>query len=247
MLTYRIIQVHLESHKLVVSEQVFLIPKKQELHGTYLMEPEPYKWNAKDYAKNSSGQLEWAQELIAKLDLRGSESILDIGCGDGKITYRLAVAAKNGYVVGIDQSQEMIRMALEEFPPAKYPNLSFLRMNATDIRLSQKFDVAFSNATLHWVKNQVAVLRGVRNCLKSGGKILFQMGGCGNAVDVFIAIEKLLEHVLWRQYYEDFTPPYHFFTPQEYEGWLLETSFCPVRVDLLPKDMQHHGSERFKG
>ncbi|MGO9123088.1 MAG: class I SAM-dependent methyltransferase [Desulfomonilaceae bacterium] len=211
------------------------------------MEPEPYRWNARDYAKNSSGQFEWAQELIAKLDLQGYESVLDIGCGDGKITYRLAEAVKRGYVLGVDQSEEMIRIAIEQFPPAKYPNLSFLRMNAMDICVSHKFDVAFSNATLHWVKDQVAVLRGVRKCLKSGGKILFQMGGCGNAADVFVAIEKLLQHVPWRQYYEDFTPPYHFYTPEEYEAWLLETGFRPVRVDLLPKDMQHHGAERFKG
>ncbi len=247
VLTYRIIQVHLESHKHVVSDQVFLIPTKQELHGTYLMESEPYKWNAKDYAKNSLGQFKWAQELIAKLDLQGSESVLDIGCGDGKITYRLAEAVKNGNVLGIDQSEEMIRIAIEQFPPARYPNLSFLRMNATDIRLSQKFDVAFSNATLHWVKDQVAVLRGVRKCLKSGGKILFQMGGCGNAADVFVAIQEMLQHKRWVSYYEGFIPPYHFYGPDEYEGWLLETGFRPVRVDLLPKDMQHHGAERFKG
>ena len=208
---------------------MFLISKRQELQGTYLMEPEPYRWNARDYAKNSSGQFEWAQELIAKLDLQGSESILDIGCGDGKITYRLAVAAKNGYVLGIDQSQEMIRIAIEQFPPAKYPNLSFLRMNATDIRVSQKFDVAFSNATLHWVKDQVAVLRGVRKCLKSGGKILFQMGGRGNAADVFVVIQGMLQHKRWGSYYEGFIPPYNFYGPEEYEVWLLESGFHPVQ------------------
>ncbi len=90
------------------------------------MELKSYKWNAQDYAKHSSGQFEWAQELIAKLDLQGSESILDIGCGDGKITHQLAEAAKNGYVLGIDQSEEMIRMALEQFPPRKIPQPVFL-------------------------------------------------------------------------------------------------------------------------
>ena len=211
------------------------------------MELKSYKWNAQDYAKHSSGQFEWAQELIAKLGLQGSESILDIGCGDGKITQRLAEAAKDGTVLGIDQSEEMIRMALEQFPPEKYPNLAFLRMNAMDIHLSQKFDVAFSNATLHWVEDQVAALRGVHESLKPGGKILFQMGGRGNAAEVFVAIEKLLQREEWQPYYEDFTPPYHFCARREYKAWLRETGFRPVRVDLLPKDMQHHGVEGFKG
>jgi trans-aconitate 2-methyltransferase len=211
------------------------------------MELKSYKWNAQDYAKHSSGQFEWAQELIAKLGLQGSESVLDIGCGDGKITQRLAEAAKVGWVLGIDQSEEMIRMALEQFPPEKCPNLAFLRMNAMDIHLSQKFDVAFSNAALHWVEDQVATLRGVHKCLKSGGKILFQMGGCGNAAEVLVAVEKLLQREEWRPYYEDFTPPYHFCAQREYEAWLLETGFRPVRVDLLPKDMRHHGLEGFEG
>ncbi|MGD0819255.1 MAG: methyltransferase domain-containing protein [Desulfomonilia bacterium] len=210
------------------------------------MQPVQQKWNAEDYAKNSSAQLQWAQELISKLFLQGCESVLDIGCGDGKISAQLALAAKNGNVLGIDLSEDMIRLASEQFPSAKYPNLSFLRMDATGIRLSERFDVAFSNAALHWVKNHIAVLRGVHACLKSGGKILFQMGGRGNATEVFGAIEKVLRHPRWRRYYKDFTPPYHFYGPEEYEAWLLESGFRSVRVELVPKDMQH-GAEGFKG
>lgn len=206
-----------------------------------------HKWNAEDYAKNSAGQLQWARELIAKLALQGFESVLDIGCGDGKITSQLALAAKNGNVIGIDQSEDMIRLASEQYPSTKYPNLSFLRMDAANIRLSEKFDVAFSNATLHWVENQARVLKEVHNCLKSGGKILFQMGGRGNAADVFAAIEKVWRHPQWQEYYNGFNTPYHFYAPEEYEGWLSESGFRPVRVELVPKDMQHHGAEAFRG
>jgi len=211
------------------------------------MQPVQQKWDAEDYANNSSAQLQWAQELIARLALQGSESVLDIGCGDGKITGQLARAVEKGNVVGIDLSEDMIGLASERFPAAKFPNLSFLRMDATEIRLSQKFDVAFSNATLHWVMNHVAVLRGSRNCLKSDGKILFQMGGRGNAAEIFLVIEKMLRHSRWRHYYEDFTSPYHFYAPEEYKAWLLESCFRPVRVELVPKDMLHRGAEGFKG
>ncbi len=204
-------------------------------------------WNAEDYANNSSAQLEWARELIATLALQGSESVLDVGCGDGKITSRLALSAPNGKVLGIDLSEDMIRVASERFPSAKYPNLSFLRMDAAAIRLSERFDVAFSNAVLHWVKDHVAVLRGVRNCLKSGGKILFQMGGRGNAADVLLVIEEMIRQSRWRRYYEDFTSPYHFYAPEEYKVWLREGGFRPKRVELLPKDMRHRGPEGFKG
>ena len=205
------------------------------------------KWNAKDYAQYSSAQLQWAQELISNLALRGSESVLDIGCGDGKISAQLAQAVESGNVLGIDLSEGMIRLASIQFPPTKYPNLSFLHMDATDIHLSERFDVAFSNATLHWVRNHVANLRGTHGCLKAGGKILFQMGGRGNATEVFSAIQAVLQHPKWLQYFEDFTPPYHFYGPEEYETWLLESSFRTGRVELVPKDMQHQGVEGLTG
>ncbi len=204
------------------------------------------KWNAEDYAKNSSAQMRWAQELISKLLLEGGESVLDVGCGDGKISAQLARATK-GRVVGIDQSEEMIRLAVKRYPREKFSNLSFLCMDAKEICISEKFNVAFSNAALHWVKDHCTVLRCIHDCLEPGGKILFQMGGCGNATEVFDAIERVIKETRWRRYYEDFTPPYHFYGPEEYEQWLVKSGFRPVRVALIPKDMQHPGVEGFKG
>lgn len=211
------------------------------------MQPVQQKWNADDYARNSSAQLQWAQELIAKLDLQGCEAVLDIGCGDGKIGAQLARAARNGKVLGIDLSEDMVRLASEQFPAAQYPNLSFLRMDAADMRLAERFDVAFSNAALHWVKDHAAVLAGVHACLKPGGRILFQMGGRGNAAEVFVAIAKVTQQPRWRRYYEGFTPPYHFYGPEEYEAWLADNGFRPRRVELVPKDMQHRGEDGLKG
>lgn len=205
------------------------------------------KWNAEDYAKNSLAQLQWAQELISKLALQDCKSVLDIGCGDGKISAQLSLAVKNGNVVGIDLSEEMICLATETFPSDKYPNLSFLRMDATDIHFCHRFDLAFSNATLHWVKDHLAVLHGVRACLKDGGKILLQMGGRGNAADIFGAIEMVIQSSRWAPYYESFTPPYYFYGPEKYSEWLSASGFRAMRVELIPKDMQHQGVEGLLG
>jgi len=130
---------------------------------------------------------------MAKLALRGNESVLDIGCGDGKISAQLAQVLKNGRVVGIDLSNEMIQLASQQYPQTANPNLSFLQMDASKIHVPERFDIAFSNATLHWVKDQRSVLRGTHGALKSGGKLLFQMGGKGNAADVFSAIEAVIQ------------------------------------------------------
>ena len=206
-----------------------------------------HNWNADDYARNSSAQQQWAEELIAKLALKGCESVIDIGCGDGKISAAIAHAVKDGYVLGIDSSENMIKRARERFPPETNPNLAFRCMDATEIHLSGKFDIAFSNAALHWVEDQKAVLRGVHACLKTGGKILFQMGGQGNAADIFVTMQEIISQPQWKGYFDNFKPPYHFQRPNQYSTWLAETGFRPLRVELIQKDMQHAGKEGVKG
>ena len=89
-----------------------------------------YKWDATDYQKNSAVQLTWGKELIAKLDLHGNEHILDIGCGDGKVTAEIAAHVPDGKVVGIDSSSGMIDLARATFPANNSPNLSFFQMDA---------------------------------------------------------------------------------------------------------------------
>jgi trans-aconitate methyltransferase len=94
------------------------------------------KWNAADYAANSAAQQIWARELIAQLHLRGDERILDVGCGDGKVTAELARAVPKGSVTGIDASPEMIRFARKTFPPGKQLNLEFQVMDACEINFA---------------------------------------------------------------------------------------------------------------
>ncbi|MHB1661930.1 MAG: class I SAM-dependent methyltransferase [bacterium] len=207
-------------------------------------------WNAEDYAINSEGQLKWGEELIEKLLLEGNESILDIGCGDGKISAKLSKLVKGGNVFAIDASESMVEFASRQFPKKLYPNLTFLKMNALEInKLNslKKFDTAFSNACLHWVKNHAAVLKGVRSCLKTGGKILFQMGGRGNAGGVLSSIKIVQAMPAYRKYFENFAAPYYFYGAEDYEIWLHQNDFLPARVELISKDMHHEGDESFKG
>ncbi len=211
-------------------------------------QPEEPKWNAGDYAKNSSAQLGWARELIDKLKLKGNESIVDIGSGDGKVTAMLAQAVPDGLVLGLDASEQMVSHAAEQFPSSQYSNLSFTRMDAQDIRLPRQFDLAFSSATLHWVKDQLKVLAGVRDCLKPGGKLLFQMGGAGNAKDIIDTIAgEVIQRPRWKPYFKDMVSPYFFYGPEEYRNWLEQSGFKPVRVELIGKDMEQNGVEGLKG
>lgn len=211
------------------------------------MKQKHYSWNSDDYLKHSSAQYEWAQELIQKLLLKGTESVLDIGCGDGKITALIHSYIEKGYAAGIDSSKDMIALARKNFPSKQYPDLKFFLMDATKLIFMDKFDIAFSNAALHWIKDQVSVLKGVKKSLKKSGRILFQMGGKGNAQDILDIFEEILNDKKWRIYFNNFSFPYCFCSIEEYEQFLNEAGLIPGRLELIPKDMTQKGKAGLAG
>ena len=206
-----------------------------------------YSWNAEDYAKNSSNQYEWAKELIPKLQLTGKEILLDIGCGGGKTTALLATYLPHGKVVGIDSSEEMVALARQNFPHCKCANLSFLRMDARELTFREQFDVAFSNAALHWIIDHPAVLCGVAESLDHKGRLLFQMAGKGNAQEIIAVLEEMISEDTCEPYFKNFSFPYGFYGPEEYKTWLREAGFKPERVELLPKVAKLQGREGLAG
>jgi trans-aconitate 2-methyltransferase len=225
------------------------ILRKGDLHfpDNKHMDQQTYSWNSDDYLKHSSAQYEWAQELTRKLHLNGEESILDIGCGDGKVTALIGSCLKKGSITGIDSSADMIALAKKTFPASKHPNLSFVQLDATKLYFKHQFDIAFSTAALHWIKDQISVLKGVKKSLKKSGRILFQMGGKGNARDIIAAVEEIIKNEKWRSYFNDFSFPYAFYSPDEYEQLFSAVGLSPKRLELIPKDMTQQGIKGLAG
>ncbi|HTI99617.1 MAG TPA: methyltransferase domain-containing protein [Dongiaceae bacterium] len=204
-------------------------------------------WNPGDYAAHSASQQAWARELIGRLQLRGDEHILDVGCGDGKVTAELARAVPRGQVTGIDASGAMIDYARRNFPPTTCPNVRFAEMDARKIRFTEPFDLLFSNAALHWVDDHPAFLQGAAKVLRPGGRLLVSCGGKGNAQDVFLALRTVIRRQGWRHYFRKIPTPYFFHRPEEYEQWLPQHGLKAVAVRLLPKLALHPGREGFAG
>ncbi len=203
------------------------------------------EWNAAAYAANSVVQHTWARELMARLDLRGDEHLLDVGCGDGKITAELARALPRGSVTGVDASPQMIEFARRAFPPAQFPRLEFHVMDARKIKFTCWFDCVFSNAALHWVDDHGAILRGAAAVLKPGGRLVVSCGGKGNAHDVFLALRPELRLQRWREFFRRMPMPYFFYAPGDYEKWLPAAGFKISALKLAPKDATYAGAEGF--
>jgi trans-aconitate methyltransferase len=205
-----------------------------------------FTWNPRDYEKHSTQQQQWARELIAKLRLGGDEIVLDLGCGDGKVTAEIASLVPRGRVLGVDSSPDMVRRA-SELHSRRHPNLRFALGDAADLTYEGEFTVVFSNATLHWLRDHRPVLTGIARSLRAEGRLLLQMGGRGNAAEVVAVMDEVTALPRWRGHFVDFAFPYGFYGLEEYLPWLGQASLRPVRVELLPKDMVHAGREGLAG
>jgi trans-aconitate 2-methyltransferase len=201
------------------------------------------QWNAVEYHKNSSEQQKWGLELLDKIALSGNKRVLDLGCGDGKITAEITRRVPNGSVLGIDKSEDMIRFAQEHYRPDVLPNLKFLLLDARNLYFDQEFDVVFSNAALHWVSNHLSVLQRITKSLKHGGKVIAQMGGKGNASGILTVLDTMIRGEKWAGYFKDFSIPYTFYDDQEYKILLESAGFTVKRIELIPKHMVHNGRE----
>jgi SAM-dependent methyltransferase len=128
-------------------------------------------WDAGDYARVGGFVPALGEAALALLDPQPGEQILDIGCGDGTLTLKIKDAGAD--VVGIDNSLSMIGAA-------KAKGLDARLMDAADLRFSEAFDAAFSNATLHWVLDKERAARAIWFALKPGARFAGEMGGDGN-------------------------------------------------------------------
>jgi len=207
-----------------------------------------YKWNPSDYAQYSSQQYHAAMRLIDRIRFQKNDAVLDIGCGDGKISAKIKSFLPKGKVIGIDSSKEMIDYARHTFPPQDYPGLEFKTMNATDLIFDEPFDIIFSNSALHWIKDQKAVLSGVKRHLKPAGRIFFQMRGKGNSDSLITAFLNLITRKKqWESYFKEIFFSGDFFDDSEYKKWICEAGLRPERVELVSSKSKHKGKRAMAG
>ena len=187
------------------------------------------EWNAGDYYERSALQKWLADRSLSGLGLNGDERVLDVGCGDGKITAEIAGRVPRGSVVGIDPSTHMIDFARGHFA-ANQPNLSFAVGDATRLEFHGAFDLIVSFNALHWVADQAAALRGMREALAARGRALLQFVSRGERKPLEDVIEETSHAARWSRYFADHRPPYLHLPPEPYRR-LAED--CGLRVDRV--------------
>jgi trans-aconitate 2-methyltransferase len=188
------------------------------------------EWDAAGYARISSLQKAMAEEVVALLKLDGSERILDVGCGEGKITAEIAGRVADGQVVGIDPSHDMIRFACDHFPKERFPNLRFEVADARSLPFRDEFDLAVSFNALHWIPDQETALRSIRSTLKIGGKAQLRLVPVGPRKSLETVVEETRRNPRWSRYFSGFSDPYLRMTAKEYAALAQGCGFRVVNV-----------------
>jgi trans-aconitate 2-methyltransferase len=173
-----------------------------------------FEFDADKYRQASTHQQEWGTQLIAELRLKGNENILDLGCGNGVLTAKLAQLVPNGHVVGIDSSRNMIAAA----QALGDDRIAFRCLDINKLDYSGEFDLVFSNATLHWVKDHRSLLNNVHRTVRPGGACRFNFAADGNCSHFNGVVRELMKEPLYERFFVDFDWPW--FMPQldEYES-----------------------------
>ena len=201
-------------------------------------------WKGDEYAKNSESQKSSAEEFIATLNLHNASSILDVGCGDGKITAAIARALPKAVVIGVDISSSMIEVAANAF--TNQGNLSFSVHDAAELPFREQFDLITSFTVMQWVLPQVQALKGFEKALKPGGSVWIQM-----PTELPVAMQRALEEQLtearWKDYYANFAAPWRFYQPSEYRALLTEAHLSPMRLDVTTKHEKFPSRAAFQG
>src|SRR5262245_29916569 len=203
------------------------------------------EWQARDYSRHSSLQQAMAEEQLRRLKLDGGERILDVGCGDGKITAEIAARVPRGSVLGVDPSQNMIAFASIRFGPPAQANLRFEVADARRLPYRAEFDLVVSFNALHWVAEQDAALGSIRAALKPGGRALLRLVPSGRRESLEGVIEEVRRRARWAGSFADFRRPYVHFTPEEYRALAERAGLRVARLLVEEKAWDFKTREAF--
>jgi trans-aconitate methyltransferase len=186
-----------------------------------------------------------AGEVLALLDLQGTERILDVGCGNGKITAEVAARVPCGSVIGIDPSRDMIAFAASHFGPAVRPNLHFVQSDVRRLPFQDEFDRVVSFNALHWVPEQDVALRSIHAALKSEGRAVLRLVPAGERKSLEDVIEDVRRSAKWSAPFQGFHKPYLHLTPDQYVALAERSGFRILRLSTEERAWDFKTREAF--
>jgi trans-aconitate 2-methyltransferase len=204
----------------------------------------PREWDAQTYDQISEPQYQWGLEVLDRLHPQPSESIVDAGCGSGRVTEKLLERLPGGRVVGVDGSAEMIKVAGEKFTGDDRVTLIVADLLDLSPDLLEEngapgaVDALFSTATFHWITDHDKLFSRIHSVLRPGGRLVAQCGGEGNVAEHARAIATVAMQPQYIDHFEGMTMMWNFANPAETEERLRNAGFEDISCWLEDKPVQ---------
>ncbi|MBZ5631406.1 MAG: methyltransferase domain-containing protein [Acidobacteriia bacterium] len=190
------------------------------------------EWDSATYHRISAPHVEWGKKVLAKLTLRGDETVLDAGCGTGRLTAELLERLPRGRVVALDISENMLRTARDYLQERYWGRVEFVRADLLGLPFQDRFDGIFSTATFHWVLDHDALFQNLHRALRPGGWLCAQCGGGPNLARLMARIESLAVRPPFSVALDEYEKPI-FYTDAEAEAERLQRAgFTDIETGL---------------
>jgi trans-aconitate 2-methyltransferase len=199
-------------------------------------------WNGRAYDRISAPMEQLGREVMDRLDLRGEETVLDAGCGSGRLTEVLIERVPRGRVIGVDASASMIDAARERLGDGA--DLRAADLVGLDLG-GERVDVVFSTATFHWIADHAALFASLRAAVRDGGRLVAQCGGAGNVMSVHGAAEEAGTLEPFAPHFAGWLGPWNFAGPQETELRLRAAGFADARCWLAERPVTPDDAREF--
>ena len=204
------------------------------------------EWNASEYDRLSALQAAMAEEALSLLDLRGTEAVLDIGCGQGKVTREIAARVPLGRVVGVDASEKMVAFAREREAPSPHPNLEFVVADARHLNFHKEFDLVVSFNALHWIPEQALALESIHAAIRPSGLVQLRLVPTAEHQRLEDIIEETRLSPRWVQYFDGFHDPYLHLTPAQYAALAERHGFQLLRTHTSARSWDFRSRAAFE-
>ncbi len=191
-------------------------------------------WNAGVYDQLSTPQQSWGEAVLARLGLEGDETVIDLGCGTGRLTERVLERLPRGRLIAVDFSPAMLEVARANLRPRFPGRVAFVRADAASLPFQTAADVVFSTATFHWILDHDALFRSVFAALRPGGRLVAQAGGGPNLARLLARAKALVESPAYARHFDGWREPWLFEEAEEAARRLAAAWFVDVETSTHP-------------
>ena len=204
----------------------------------------PREWDARSYHAVSEPQFEWGRRVLGSLSLRGDERVMDAGAGTGRLTALLIDRLPRGRAVAVDRSVNMTRVAHETL--ASSQNADVVAADLSDLPFVGVFDVVFSTATFHWVRDHDRLFASLFAALRSGGRLHAQCGGGRNLERIHQRAHDLMSTPDFAPYFVGWQEPWEYASAEVTRSRLARAGFHDVQAEIEESPVTFANADAFR-